>query len=161
MDRILGTIPTFLAAIMITTMIMFAVQHQRAERGEERMQVRDQELSVVSADLANTEAVLVATRRHLSKVKAVISTVRASNDRLSRRTRPCVYAVRLSAHLFTALQWEQSANVQLERGNHSLADRALRAGADAARAADQMLRRSDVHSIPALVRACDRALARP
>jgi hypothetical protein len=159
MDRMIGTLPTFLAAIMITSMIMFAVQHQRAERGEERLQVRDRELSVVSADLANTEAVLVATRRHLSKVKDAISTVQASRDRLSRRTRPCVYAVRLSAHLFTALQWERSANVQLERGNHSLAARALRAGADAAHTADQMLRRSDVQSIPALIRACDRALA--
>jgi hypothetical protein len=159
MNRIVGTIPTFLAAIMITSMIMYAVQHQRAERGEERLQVRDQELSVVSTDLANTEAMLVATRRQLSKVKDVISTVRASRDRLSRRTRPCVYAVRLSAHLFTALQWEQSANLQLERGNHSLAARAMRAGADATRAADQVLRRSHVHSIPALVRACDRALA--
>ena len=154
-----GTITTFLAAIMITTMIMIAVQHQRAEHGEERLQLRDQELSVASADLATTEAVLVATRRQLSKVKDVISTVRASHDRLSRRTRPCVYAVRLTAHLFTALQWELSANVQLEGGNHSLAERALRAGADATRAADQVLRRSDVHSIPALVRACDRALA--
>jgi hypothetical protein len=159
MDRMLGTIPTFLAAIMITSMIMYAVQHQRAERGEERLQVRDQELSVVSTDLANTEARLVATRRQLSKVKDVISTERASRDRLSRRTRPCVYAVRLSAPLFTALQWEQSANLQLERGNHSLAARAMRAGADATRAADQVLRRSHVHSIAALVRACDRALA--
>jgi len=153
----LSTITTFLAAIMISSMIMFAVQHQRAERGEERLQVRDRELSVVSTDLANTEAVLVATRRHLSKVKDEISTVRASRDRLSRRTRPCVHAVRLSAHLFTALQWQLSANVQLERDNHSLAARALRAGADAARAADQVLRSSDVHSIPALVRTCDRA----
>jgi hypothetical protein len=161
MDRMLGTIPTFLAAIMVTAMIMFAVQHQRAERDEERLQVRDQEMSVVSADLANTEAVLVATRRHLSKAKDVISTLRASSDRLARHTRPCVYAVRLSAHLFTALQWERSANFQLERGDHSLAARALRAGADAARAADQVLRRSDVHSIPALVRACDRALEGP
>jgi hypothetical protein len=161
MDRILGTIPTFLAAIVITSMIMFAVQHQRAERGEARLQVRDQELSVVSSDLANTEAVLVATRRHLSKVKGVISTMRASRDRRSRHTRPCVYAVRLSAHLFTAWQWERAANVQLERGNHALAARALRAGADATRAADQVLRSSDVHSIPALVRACDRALAGP
>jgi hypothetical protein len=153
----LSTITTFLAAIMISSMIAFAAQHQRAERGEERLQVRDRELSVVSTDLANTEAVLVATRRHLSKVKDEISTVRASRDRLSRRTRPCVYAVRLSAHLFTALQWQLSANVQLERGNDLLSARALRAGADAARAADQVLRRSDVHSIPALVRACDRA----
>ena len=157
MDRMLSTITTFLAAIMISSMIMFAVQHQRAERGEERLQVRDRELSVVSTDLANTEAVLVTTRRHLSKVRDEISTVRASRDRLSQRTRPCVYAVRLSAHLFTALQWQLSANVQLERGNDSLAARALRAGADAARAADQVLRRSDVHSIPALVRTCDRA----
>jgi len=157
MDRMLSTITTFLAAIMISSMIMFAVQHQRAERGEERLQVRDRELSVVSTDLANTEAVLVTTRRHLSKVRDEISTVRASRDRLSQRTRPCVYAVRLSAHLFTALQWQLSANVQLERGNDSLAARALRAGADAARAADQVLRRSDVHSIPALVRACDHA----
>lgn len=153
-----GTITTFLAAIMIA-MIMFAIQHQRAERGEERLQLRDQELSMASADLANTEAVLVATRRQLSKVKAAISTVRASHDRLTQRNRPCVYAVRLTAHLFTALQWELSAKAQLEGGNHSLADRALRAGADAARAADQVLRRSHVHSVPALVRACDRALA--
>ena len=161
MDRMRGTVTTFLAAIMITSMIMFAVQHQRAGRGEERLQVRDQKLSVVSTDLANTESVLVATRRHLSKVKDLISTVRASRDRLSRQTRPCVYAVRLSTHLFTALQWERSANVQLERGNHSLAARALRAGADADHAADQVLRHSDVHSIPALVRACDRSLTGP
>ena len=152
-----GTISTFVAAIMITAMIMVAVQHQRAERGEERLQLRDQELSVASAHLANTESVLVATRRQLSKVKDEINTVRASHDRISRRTRPCVYAVRLTTHLFTALQWELSANVQLEGGNHPLAERALRAGADAARAADKVLRRSDVHSIPALVRACDHA----
>lgn len=62
-------------------------------------------------------------------------------------------------HRFTALQWELSANVQLERNNESLAARALRPGADAMRAADQVLRRTDMRSIPALVRACDRALA--
>ena len=155
----LGTITTFLAAILIGSMITFAVQHQRAGHGEEWVQVRDQELSVVSTDLANTEAELVATRRYLSKVKDVISTVRASQGRLSRRTRPCVYAVQLSAHLFAAWRWELSANIQLERSNQSLADRALRAGADAARDATQVLRRSSVHSVPALLRACDRALS--
>lgn len=155
----LGTITTFLATILIGSMIMFAFQHQRAGHGEERLQVRDQELSVVSTDLANTEAELVATRRHLSKVKDVLSTVRASQGRLSRRPRPCVYAVQLSGHLFAAWQWELSANIQLERGNQSLADRALRAGADAARDATQVLQRSGVHSVPALLRACDRALS--
>jgi len=157
MDRTFGTIATVVAAMIITSMIMIAVQHQRAERGEAQFRARDHDLSVVSADLANTESVLVATQRHLRNAKAMISKVRASRDELSRRTQPCVYAGRLSGHLFTALEWALSANVQLERGNDALAARAMRAGADAVRSGDQVLRRSGAHSIPALVRACDPA----
>jgi hypothetical protein len=107
------------------------------------LQVRDQELSVVSTDLATIETVLVATRRQLSKLKDVISAVQASRDRLARDPTVCL---RRSAQCSPVhrVQWEQSVNVQLERGNHSLAARALRAGADAAPRATAPFRRLSV-----------------
>ena len=120
MDRMLGTITTFLAAIMITSVIMFDMPPaDRTRRGAAAGPGPGAERGVQRPGQHRGGAGRHAATPEQGQGRDQHGAGLTRSDLAAHPT--CVYAVRLSAHLFTAWQW--SGDVA-GAGQHSLAARA-------------------------------------